>query len=100
MNEHSGIAETLLEILQLGLLRIRALGWSGDARRCAVEADHIHNVPRLVVDCDSSRLAYYWEVERIAYINQTEPELLAVWEPLWRQLQIHVETAASSTSTP
>jgi hypothetical protein len=97
MNDSSGIADILLEILTTGLLRIRALGWSGDAKRCAIEADHIHNLPHLVTHCDPDRLVYYWEVERPSYVNQTEPAQLAVWEPLWGQLQIHVEALASST---
>jgi len=42
------IAEILTEILRTGLLRIRALGWSGNAERCAIEADHLHNVPDLL----------------------------------------------------
>jgi hypothetical protein len=80
------IAEILTEILTTGLLRIRAQGWSGNAERCAVEADHIHNVPDLLAHFSPDRLDYYWNVERYSYINQTPASELAVWEPLWRQL--------------
>ena len=99
-NCHPEISEILLAILTTGLLRIRALGWSGNAKRCAIEVDHIHNLPHLVTHCDLDGLAYYWEVERTSYINQTDAKQLAVWEPLWRQLQIHIETLASSTAVP
>ena len=99
MSDSSECMRILLEILTTGLLRIRALGWSGDAKRCAVEADHIHNLPHLLAHHDPDRLAYYWEVERAAYIHQTEPEQLADWEPLWRQLRSHVEAGAPSGST-
>jgi hypothetical protein len=99
MNHPSEIAEILLEILTTGLLRIRGLGWSGDAKRCGIEGDHIHNLPHLVTHCDFIGLAHYWEVERTSYISQTGAEQLVVWERLWRQLQIHVEAPASSTST-
>jgi hypothetical protein len=100
MNDSSEIAGILLEMLTTGLLRIRALGWAGDSRRCAVEADHIHNLPFLLRNCDPYGLAYYWEVERVSYIDQSGPDQLAAWEPLWQRLQIHVEATATSASTP
>jgi len=92
------IAEILTEILTIGLLRIRALGWSGNADRCAIEADHIHNVPDLLAHYSPERLVYYWNVERPSYISQTPASELADWEPLWRQLNAHVETLAYSGS--
>src|SRR5207248_763300 len=39
------IVEIVAHILQVGLVRIRALGWQNNAGRCAVEADHLHNLP-------------------------------------------------------
>jgi len=92
------IAEILTDILTIGLLRIRALGWSGNAERCAIESDHIHNVPYLLVHYSPDRLFYYWDVERASYISRTPASELAVWEPLWRQLNAHVETPACSSS--
>src|SRR5262245_23313282 len=100
MNDSSDIADILQEILTIGLHRIRALAWSGDAKRCAIEADHIHNLPHLVTHGNREELAYYWKVERASYINQTDAKQLAVWEPLWRRLQIHIEALASSTTMP
>jgi hypothetical protein len=58
------IAEILSKILTAGLLRIRNLGWSGNADRCAIEADHIHNVPDLLAHYSPERFNYYWNVER------------------------------------
>jgi hypothetical protein len=92
------ISEILAEILTTGLLRIRALGWSGEAMRCAIESDHIHNVPDLLAHYSPERLDYYWNVERSSYIQQTSPSELAVWEPLWRQLSEHVQPLACSSS--
>ncbi len=48
MNCPPEVAEILLEILQNGLLRIRMLGWSDAGHRCAIEADHLHNLPHLL----------------------------------------------------
>ncbi len=76
------VSQLLLEILTIGLLRIRAMGWSDDAERCAIEADHIHNVPDLLAHFSAERLVYYWDVERNSYIKQTSPTQLSVWEPL------------------
>jgi hypothetical protein len=92
------IAEVLTEILTTGLLRIRALGWSGKAERCAVEADHIHNVPDLLAHSSLERLNYYWNVERTSYIIQTPASELAVWEPLWRQLNEHLQPLSCTNS--
>ncbi|MGC1720755.1 MAG: hypothetical protein WA746_17385 [Isosphaeraceae bacterium] len=44
------IAEVILPILQYGLIRVRAFAWQGQAELCAVEADHIHNLPDLLAD--------------------------------------------------
>jgi hypothetical protein len=92
------ISEILTEILTTGLLRIRALGWSGEAERCAIESDHIHNVPDLLTHYSPERLGYYWNLERTSYISQTPVSELAVWEPLWRQLQEHIEVSAFTNS--
>jgi hypothetical protein len=92
------VYQLLLEILTTGLLRIRALGWSGDAERCAIESDLIHNAPDILAHFSSERLAYYWDVERISYIKPTAPPQLAVWESLWRELQIQLQALASPTS--
>src|SRR5690242_16044628 len=56
-----GVAEIVLEILTMGLLRIRMAGWSGEGRICASEADHLHNLPELLSAYSPERLSYYWE---------------------------------------
>ena len=100
VNCPSAIADVLTGILTTGLLRIRALGSSGNAQRCALESDHLHNVPDLLVHYSPERLTYYWEIERPAYINQTPHDELVVWEPLWRQLSGHVKALACSNALP
>ncbi|HKI32077.1 MAG TPA: hypothetical protein VKA46_09425 [Gemmataceae bacterium] len=81
------VAEILLEMLRHGLLRTRAAGWSGDADRCAAEADHFHNLPDLLRDYSPERLRYYWDAERSAFRSHLSPEELASWEPLWQRLR-------------
>jgi hypothetical protein len=71
-------------------LRIRALGWSEMSARCAVEADHLHNLPALLADYEPKLLEFYWRVERVAFIKQSSPEEAAGFEPLWIALADHV----------
>jgi hypothetical protein len=79
------IAEVILEILYQGLLRIRVQGWSGNSAGCASEADHLHNLPRLLNDYSPELLRYYWEAERLAYRDRGDgnPEVFA---PAWERL--------------
>jgi hypothetical protein len=83
------ITQVVLEILRIGILRIRALGWSGDAHRCAIEADHIHNLPALLANSSPDLLNYYLDVERAAFIGQSADASNSVeqFEPLWRKLE-------------
>jgi hypothetical protein len=98
MNCSPELSQILLEILTTGLLRIRALGWAGDSERCAIESDHIHNLPDVMAHFSPERLLYYWEVERNSYVRQTPSSDHAVWEPMWQELQFQVEALASPTS--
>jgi hypothetical protein len=79
------IAEAILEILQMGLLRIRALGWSGNSSGCASEADHLHNLPSLLSNYSPELLRYYWEAERPAYCSRGDGNP-AAFAPAWERL--------------
>lgn len=86
MNCPSELSGVLLHILRTGVLRIRSLGWSGNAAQCAREADHIHNLPDLLDRYSVDRLKFYWDVERISFIKQSAGADLAMFEPLWSEL--------------
>lgn len=79
------IAEVIAEILQMGLLRIRAMGWEGDSTGAALEADHLHNLPRLLSDYSPELLRYYWEAEKPAYCNRGDGNAGA-FAPAWERL--------------
>jgi len=87
MNCPTEVAEIVLGILQTGLLRIRGGGWANNARRCAVEADHLHNLPSLLANFNPDLLRYYWEVERIAYLTGAEPRSAGAFEAYWSRLE-------------
>jgi hypothetical protein len=79
------IARILLAIIQTATLHIRAAGWSGDAKRCAAEADHIHNLPGLVADYSQEGLRYYWQVEKPSYERLLDRPPTS-FQPLWDEL--------------
>jgi hypothetical protein len=87
MNCPPEIAATLVEILQNALLHIRARGWERDPVVCAREAEHVHNLPGLLTNYAPERLRYYWEVERPAFVAQSNPDSLALFAPLWQRLE-------------
>jgi hypothetical protein len=80
------IADILHEILRVGLLRIRAFGFAGDSGRCAIEADHLHNLPALLGDFRPESLDYYLNVERVCYSDQSDPDDVACFDSLWNSL--------------
>jgi hypothetical protein len=98
MNCPPEIAYILLEMLETGLQSIRALGWKGEAGRCAVEADHLHNLPRLLADYDPVRLLYYWDVERLDYTESPIGYSLDM-ESAWERLEPQVEAIRSLLAT-
>jgi hypothetical protein len=72
------IAEVVLEIITIGLLRVRHHAAAGDSHRCLIEADHIHNLPNLLANYSPELLRFYWTVERPALERQNEPQHLAL----------------------
>jgi hypothetical protein len=94
------IARILLEILSTSLLRIRAAGWDHDCDRCAVEADHLHNLPALLADYSHERLDYYCSAERIAFMDRRPREDTAAFEPLWSALAEHVSSDSRQETQP
>jgi len=98
MNCPEEIADILIQILGRGVLYARAAGWSGDAKRAALEADHIHNLPDvLATDTDDKfKLWCYFYLERPGYISQVERlpqadnfqiDTVAMFHSLWERLQ-------------
>jgi hypothetical protein len=83
------IRRVLLEILRVGLLRVRAAAYDGRAEECALEADHLHNVPALLEHLRLEELRYYYTVERPGFIQRTKArvdDLLPLWDELGRLL--------------
>ena len=94
----AAIANILLCILQTGLLRIRTLAWQGRTELCAIESDHIHNIPNLIIDYSPEKLSYYWDIERPEYIRQVSTEHSDSWDALWRRLGQEIEVIEALTT--
>jgi hypothetical protein len=86
------IAEIILEILNRGILRIRALSNCEPSKRCFLEADHLHNLPHILSDYRVERLLYYWEMERPSFMSKVPENELRDLAPLWEQLERALES--------
>ncbi len=94
------IAEIIVDIIQTGLLRIRGAAWANQTERCAIEADHVHNLPTLLVNYSPGQLKYYWEVERPSFIKETSPAEQAAFAPLWTKLAGFIPAQTDPVAVP
>src|ERR1700722_12803625 len=81
-----GLPPILVEIVSTGLRRIQEMGPTGNAQRCAIEAEHVQHLPALLYEFDPEVLQHYWNVERPAYCGKSSAEETAAFEPLWQTL--------------
>lgn len=102
MSQEEEVKRLLLNIIRTGILRIRAFAWDHhDDRRCAVEADHIHNLPALVQNPRLERLIYYWEIERPTFTKSVPDS--DDFDPDWLRLgeliaELRAEANGSNTA--
>ena len=87
---HSGKAVIYLKILERALLNIRALGERGEAQQCVYEADHVHNIPGLLLNESADNEKYYLECKRKVYLGHHSERKLAnllSFDGLWHELE-------------
>jgi hypothetical protein len=81
-----------VQILYSGLLRIRDLSALGYIEYCAVESDHLHNIPSLIGETNEERHKYYFLKERPCYLERVDRSLPGIeftmrrYEELWARL--------------
>jgi len=92
------IAEPVLEILRLGLLAIRAAGFSNRGDLCAIHADHLHNLPHLLEHYSDDLLLFYWQVERNKLMQKANPG--RYFEAPWSQLEMIIADLKVNSSKP
>lgn len=89
------IAGCLSRIVSLALVNVRGFGLTqGDAKRCAIEADHVHNLPGVMANFSVGALRYYLDVARPEYVRQVTKEkgTLSMFQPLWDELEAYLNT--------
>jgi len=74
MKNEIEVVRSLGAILKTGLCHIRYIGSLGLAEECQIEACHLHNLPKLIVDFKLELLDYYFNVERVSYLNSLKDE--------------------------
>jgi hypothetical protein len=84
------VADPVARILYKAIVTIRGAAWNNMSKYCAIEADHIHNLPSLLRGYSRDCLEYYLDVERRGYIRDLE-ELqdmdAEVFRPMWVELE-------------
>jgi hypothetical protein len=84
------VAQAIAQIIQTGVLSIRAAAWNGDAEYCAIEADHLHNLPALLMDFRNELLDYYLDSTRGRYLESLSTVKDAnsdAYRPQWERLE-------------
>ena len=61
-----------VQILHYGLLRIRDSSATGHLQHCAVESEHLHNIPSLIGESNEHRHLYYFCQERTFYLERVD----------------------------
>ncbi len=85
MDKHD--RDLYLKILYYALLNIRGLGKMGRGSECAIEADHVHNIPELLATEDPGRQTHYWDIERTLYLK-SKSEFKSAFHLLWKEMEI------------
>jgi hypothetical protein len=86
----SNTSRALFRILQDGLLRIRARAYSGQADECGIEADHLHNIPEILLSGSDELLESYMRVDRPLFqslSSERAAQLAPHWESIGRYLK-------------
>jgi hypothetical protein len=79
------VAEVIGEILRTALLRIRSRGLNQDAAACALEADHVHNLPSLLANYSEELVRFYLDHERVHFAEKCGA--VGYFEELWQRLE-------------
>src|SRR5262245_19997710 len=80
------------QILHHGLLRIRDAAGLGHLQYCAVESEHLHNIPSLIGETNEARHTYYFCQERTYYLERVDRSIPGLdftmrrYAELWVQL--------------
>jgi hypothetical protein len=80
------LLNALAEVLTAAILRIRSEAYKNDAARCAVEADHVHNLPALLRNPQIALVRYYWNTERVSFVQNSAGIDVRMFQPMWETI--------------
>ena len=92
------VRDALLEMLRVGLLRVRSLSEAERASDCFNEANHLHNIPGIVKADSAPALRYYWKVERAEYLASGGDS--RAFEDLWTIIGLHTSEGPDVDQPP
>lgn len=76
-----------LTILRYAILNMRVQGYRGNPEACFVEADHVHNIPEILMKDNMDRENYYWKVERAIYLSKADEYYSSSFRIVWSKLE-------------
>ena len=79
----SEVKDALTEIVYYGILLIRSEARAGNATRCAIEAEHLHNLPNLINNYSDEHLLCYYPNEVTSYLAATKSVNVNCYRPAW-----------------
>ena len=85
--------EIYVQILHFALMVLHNHPKAEHAGYCAIEVEHIHNIPSLIGESNEHRHAYYLRAERGLYLERVDRSLSGVkfllnrYAELWSRLE-------------
>ena len=84
MSDKEELRSILLELLRVGLLRIRVWGWNEKAAECAAEADRLHDLPDMIREMDVEVIRRFHDFELRHFAENTATR--GFYEADWKRL--------------
>lgn len=84
-----------IQILKVGLIILRQAYNSGSNEWTNAEFELLHNIPTLIGETNKARHRYFWEKERVHYINwvnekgsqEAKSRMSIYYSPIWKEME-------------
>jgi hypothetical protein len=92
------IVGPIVEIIGNGIGHARMYAWAGDAAQSAIESDHVHTLPWLLLKYTPEGLRHYLEVMRPGYLKYSKKEASSMFQLHWDRLDEFRRRATSDAA--
>lgn len=82
----SEVKTAVANILKQALLRIRIEASVASNKSCEIEADHVHNLPDLLINYSDELLKFYYDIERTSYLRECKENYPSQYDGDWNTL--------------